>query len=185
MWSGEGKPTFPLKKIGSPRGGLYLDMELSRPVFPFRNTVVFPFRYKDNRLRALGVNAPVREGEAGHLVHWMVFLEDNLLENREETAKCLRALRRELRKEFPELETAVKQERIVYLPNITEDSVLPVKSLEVFPDVLYLGSELEPEDGPQGLRNLDRTLSNCKSFQGVIQPAYKPAQVDAAPEHSC
>ncbi|MFM8316740.1 MAG: hypothetical protein ACKOA8_20860, partial [Deltaproteobacteria bacterium] len=44
------------KKKEDHQGGIHLEMELSQPMIPFANSVVFPFRYKEFKLRAIGFN---------------------------------------------------------------------------------------------------------------------------------
>ena len=143
-------------------GGINLDLEMSTDVFPLRNTMVLPFRYKDTKLRALGVRSTERHA------HWMLFLGQEIIEDREELAKCIRTFKRELQKEFPELKAAICSERIVYLPTISGETPTTAKSLELMPDVVYLGPEIRLPDTDEGLRNIDRTLDNCRRFEETI-----------------
>jgi hypothetical protein len=129
--------------------------------------VIFPFRFKDKKLRALGVN-DTSSTEGRFLVRWILFLEEEIIEDREEVAKCLKTLRRELEKEFPALKTSVVQERIVYLSSISGDHPVPTRTLNILPDLIYLGAELRMEDAEESLRNLDMILNNCQHFETLL-----------------
>lgn len=148
-------------------GGLNLDMELGAPMFSLRNTVVFPFRHKDKKLRALGVHEPGSSEKAN--MHWLMFLEEAIAEDREEVAKCVRALKRELQKEFPELKENTKNERIVYLSSLSGNTPSPVKSLTVLPGIIYLGPQARPPGSNEELRNLDRIVDNCRRFEDSLK----------------
>jgi len=163
VWSGDKAPLLKLmKKRRDLRGGINLELELNASLFPLRNTIVFPFRFKENKLRALGSETSFVEGETTrHFLNWLLFLDEEISEDREEVAKCLRALRRELEKEFPELKGLIKSERIIFLSGISGEEPLTGKSLSILPDVVYFGPELELEqESSKGLRNIDLTLAH-------------------------
>lgn len=150
-----------LKPLQELPGGLDWEIELKEPVIPAANTVVFPFRYKETKLRALGVP------EASNL-HWLLFLEDEIADDREEIAKCVRALKREILKEFPDLKEKTQSERIVYLTEIVTGNPAPVKSLNVLPDVLYIGPQVRLPESGEELQNLDRIIDNCRRFEATL-----------------
>jgi hypothetical protein len=166
IWSDD-KTAFAksLKQLDVAIGGLNLDMELSEPLFPCRNTVVFPFRYKDKKLRALGT---AEMTEAGPLVRWILMLEEEIADDREEVAKCVRTLKRELMKEFPELKDRIKNERIMFLPKVLWEKPIAVKGLELLPDLLYLGAQVKLPNTKEEPRNLDRILDNCHFFVETV-----------------
>ncbi len=178
-----GTPEGMPKKGASPieTGGLTWDIEVRAPLFPHRNTVVFPFRYKDLKLRALG-NRGAELDSGAECCHWTLFLEDSLLENREELAKIVRAFKRELGKQFPQLEELLIREKLAFHPSLAGNLPVPMPSLEVFEGIVCLGSDIRAipqEDSPAlaGLRNLDRSLANCLDFLEVVLPEWldKPA----------
>ena len=170
LWNGDKAPLIKqLKELKEGYGGVNLELEVSGTLFPFKNTMVFPFRYKDSRLRALGVNAtwPPPTAERS-LVHWLLFLGREITDDREELAKCIRTFKRELQKEFPELKTSTLSEKIVYLPLISGEIPAPLRSLRLLPDLLYVGPQARLADTDESLRNLDRTLNNCSRFEEII-----------------
>lgn len=147
-----------LKNLAPAHGGLCLDWELTAPLFEGHHTVVFPFRFKDWKLRALGVPG---SWEDGHSLHWYVFLEEELLEDREEVAKCVRALKRELGKEFEGAKESVVSEKLSYFPVLATEKPATLESLQVAPGLWYMGAEagLAGENG-EPPANLDLLLSN-------------------------
>jgi hypothetical protein len=124
--------------------------------------MVLPFKYKEARLRGLGATTSPRN------IHWLLFLESEIIDDREELAKCIRTFKRELQKEFPELKGAVQSERIVYLPCISGEEPCAVDSLEVLPDVYYVGPQARMDDEDKSLRNIDCTLSNCRQLEQIL-----------------
>lgn len=157
-----------MKQLDPAAGGINLDMELSAPLFPNRNTVIFPFRYKEFKLRALGMAEQAVEGTAVHPLRWLVILDEDFAEDREEVAKCVRALKRELLKEFPELKERLTNERIVFLPKVPCETPATVKSLELVPDLIYLGAQVRLANSKEEPRDLDRILDNCQFFEGLF-----------------
>lgn len=158
------------KKAEESQGGIHLEMIVQDHIFPFKNTVVFPFRYKDYKLRALGINEETSEtaGNPNHKIHWIVFLERELAEDREEVAKVIRALKRELSKEFPDLKALITQEKIVFQPRVTSYTPVETKGLEIVPNVYYVGPELKLADSLISNSPLDLALENCKRFQETL-----------------
>lgn len=162
-WKGDASPLLKaFKSLKEIPGGLNLDLQLSAPIFNQQNTVVLPFRYKDSKLRALGIAEK-------SLLHWMLFLEEEISEDREEVAKCVRALKRELQKEFPTLKEVTTGERILYCTSINGGKPADVKSLDILPDVMYIGPQVRLQESNETLRNLDRTLANVRHFEQTLK----------------
>ncbi len=157
------------KKNEDSQGGIHLELEVTNALFPFQGSVVFPFRYKDYKLRALGMSAPnATSNSSSQKVHWIVFLERELAEDREEVAKVIRALKRELLKDFPELKPLITKEKIVFHPKLDSYTATEVKGLELFPSIFYIGSEIKLSDSLVSNSPLDLTLENCKRFQEML-----------------
>ncbi len=157
------------RKKDNSQGGIHLEMELNNPLISFSNSVIFPFRYKDYKLRAIGINdsKPLSAAES-YKMHWLVFLERELAEDREEVAKIIRAMKRELQKEFPELKTAPLREKIVFQPKVETHSPSEAKSLELFPGVFYVGPEIQLTDTLVNSSPWDITLENCKRVENML-----------------
>lgn len=169
VWTGDKTPLLkPVKELEDAPRGLMLEMETTAPLFPYKNTVVFPFRYKDSRLRALGTSKPSEEGAGTHILQWVLVLEQELADDREELAKVMRTLKRELLKEFEGLKELLKGERIVYLPKASDEAPATVKSLALLPDVIYVGSQVRLPQSKEEPRNLDRALDNCHFFMDLV-----------------
>ncbi|MBY0372248.1 hypothetical protein K2X33_16325 [bacterium] len=159
-------------------GGITLDLDTSASLFAQANTVVIPFRYKDHKLKGLGMQAPWSGTAGAHSYRFLVFLEDALLEDREELAKVVRAFKRELTRTFPDLEKAESRERIVFHPSLSGEIPVSVRSLEIYPDVVCVGSDLyteevSPDKQEFALRNLDLTLRNCLDFLDITAPQWQ------------
>jgi hypothetical protein len=157
-------------------GGITWDMRVTEPLFTQTNTLVFPFRYKDLKVRALGTRAPFAPDHP-ETYHWMIFLEDALLENHEELAKIVRAFKRELTKQFPVVEKGILQERIAFHTSLSGEAPVPVTSLEVFPGVACVGPDIQTEEVSPGAerhprRNLDVVLRNCLDFMDLVLPKW-------------
>ncbi len=172
----QGKSTLKTsKKFEDSKGVINLFWE-TEPLITNKNSVTVSFRYKDYKLKAIGLADPLDHSQQQHL-HWVLPIERELAEDREEIAKCVRTLKRELYKEFPEGPQKITKEKIVFNPTTTDDLHIPAKSLEVFEGVLYLGPNLsvkseETEDASgQELSGLDLALVNCKSFQTSLNTA--------------
>lgn len=168
VWRGDKTPLLKLLKHKKDvRGGVNIDFELKQPLFSFRNTVVFPFRFKESRLRALGTAHPLPEG--GQRLHWILFLDAEILEDHDEVAKCLRTFRREIEKEFGEFKENLLSEKIVFLPMISGDTPVETKELHILPDVYYLGPQLHETNVDASLRNLDLVARNCAALENELQ----------------
>ncbi len=180
----KGKKSAPLET-----GGMTWDFHCEAELFPHRNTVVFPFRYKDLKLRALGVRGPT-DLENAHAYHWMLFLEDSLLENREELAKVVRAFKRDLMKQFPVLVDGLRRERLVFHSSLSGEEPVAVSSIEVFDGVVCLGPDIQteavsPTAERNSARNLDAVLLNCLDFVDIVLPQWTSPEaraVESAPE---
>ena len=157
------------RKKDDVQGGIHLEIELSSSFIPFSNSVIFPFRYKDYKLRALGINDPKTTPNGTSKMHWIVFLERELADDREEVAKVIRAMKRELQKEFPEFKTAVLKEKIVFEPKVESYTPSEVKGLELFPGIFYVGSEAQLPDTRAENSPIDLAIENCKRFEETIQ----------------
>lgn len=175
VWKGDRLELFRLMKKAKPaRSGMQLEMETNKPIFESRNTVVFPFKFKDNRLRALGTTATFKRAGTGtqtYTTHWLLFLDSEISEDREELAKCIRAFRRELDKDFPEIKSELVQERMVFLSSISGEIPQPSKSVEIMNDVFYIGPELAVGRGGEDSRNLDRIVDNVRHLEDQLPKA--------------
>lgn len=159
------------KKASETPSGVNLIFELSSPLFESKNTVVLPFRFKDFRLRALGIPEPDEKTE-GHRLHWMMFLPKELMEDREEIAKCVRTLKRELLKEFPELTQTILKEKIIYLPLLSGEDSARWASLEIASDVFYVGPQAYLNEEQADWKNLDLVVSHaCYLRSKDLQPS--------------
>ncbi len=161
------------KKLDDAKGLINLFWESSEHLIQNKNSISFAFRYKDYKLKTIGLTDPL-DGEQEQHLHWVLPIEKELAEDREEIAKCVRTLKRELFKEFPESQAKIKKEKIVFLPSITDDLHVPAKNLQVFDGITYIGSNLalEKDDAPE-VSGLDLAIQNCKQFETTIQA---PAQ---------
>jgi len=142
-------------------GAIQIDLELEKELISSRNTFVFPFRFKDRRLRALGWNR--RQSQ----VRWWIFLDEIVSGDSEEVAKCIRAFKREVEKEFPELRKMIRSERIVFHHEIPKKKTT-TKKLEIYPSIFYLGPELRIESNGESLTELDLIVENCRIFEGGL-----------------
>lgn len=172
VWQGDKLPLIQaMKNVGDSMGRINLDWELSSALFPHKNTVVFPFRYKSFALKALGVQEDKR-------LHWMLFLKKELGEDREEIAKVVRALKRELQKEFAELKALVVGERIGYFSPLSGEGQANLAQQEILPGVFYVGAHGFAAGSDESLRSLDRIASNCLELEKAL------SQSDTTPEVS-
>jgi hypothetical protein len=174
------------KKIAAVEtGGISWDIKVAKPLFSQANTLVFPFRYKDLKVRALGMRATWAP-EHPETYHWMIFLEDAQLENHEELAKIVRAFKRELTKQFPILEEPLLGERLAFHPSLSGETPVPVASLEVYENVVCLGpdvqtEEVSPDPERHTRRNLDVVLRNTLDFFDLILPRWLETPRPSAP----
>jgi len=129
-------------------------LELQNPLFESQNTVVIPFRFKEHKLRALGIS-DLDENQKPHRLHWIVFVPQSISEDKEEVAKCVRTLKREIFKEFPELSPSILREKIVYLPLLSGEEPVILKSLELYQDLFYVGPQVAITDTQAQWKNLD------------------------------
>lgn len=173
LWKGEKKALAKLfKQSDEEFGGINLDLEISasadeiRSLFPVKNTIALSFRFKDHVFRTLG-NLE-KHADNSTRMHWLLFLPPEVVEDREEVAKCVRALKREIYKEFTSLKEKVVKERIVYLPNISGEEQAQAKSIEILPNLFYVGSQVRVEGSEAEALNLDRALENCKQFENTL-----------------
>jgi hypothetical protein len=177
VWKGDRLELFRLMKKAEPvRGGIQLDLETNKPIFDCRNTVVFPFKFKENRLRALGTGRMLSgaNDEMSSVTHWLLFLDPEISEDREELAKCIRAFRRELDKDFPEIKTELRQERIIFLSSISGEVPLASKTVEILPELIYVGPELSIGKGAEDTRNLDRIVDNTRHLEESLEATKNP-----------
>jgi len=163
-WKGDKSELKALAKMPERRGGISLEIDLKEPLFSSKNTVVLPFRFKDWKLRALGFGSV--SGAAR--VQWILFLEDEILEDREEVAKCVRTLKREMQKEFPNVTELTLKEKLTYLPVLSGEAPVEWKSVLVTPDIAYFGPETRLEGMDESWRNMDLTLANYPIFKGEL-----------------
>lgn len=158
------------KKLEEARGLINLFWESSEPLIQNKNSVSFSFRYKDYKLKTIGLTDPL-DGEESQHVHWVLPIEKELAEDREEIAKCVRTLKRELFKEFPDSQTKIKKEKIIFMPSIADAIHLPAKDLQVFEGITYIGPNLAvPVDTEtkEEISGLDLTIHNCKKFEATL-----------------
>jgi hypothetical protein len=155
-----------LKKLNDPTKGINLDLELKKPLVTVQSTIVFPFRFKEKKMRAFGVGeTPTTEGQT---LHWLLPLENDFADDHEEVAKCLRTLKREIEKEFPEIKENLVAERIVYLSSASSEIPSEVKSPEILPGLFYLGPQILIEESSESLRDLDVVLQNLKFIRNSL-----------------
>lgn len=154
-----------LKGMPEPLGAFDLDLELATPLREETGSIVFPFRYKDKKLRAIGVS----EEPTSHHLHWLVPLDEELGDDREEIAKLVRTLKRELGKEFSDLKEKTQSEKILFYPRLSMTEPREVKTLAALPDVLYLGPQLRREECEKSLMYFDVALDNCRYFEQTLK----------------
>ncbi len=164
-WKGDKSQLKGLSKLPPRRGGILLEIDLKEPLFTSKNTVILPFRFKEWHLRALAFNSPAGPAR----VQWVLFLEDEILDDREEVAKCVRTLKREIAKEFPNLGALTLKEKLTYLPVISGETPVEWKSVLISPDIAYFGPETRLEGMDESWRNLDLTLANYPAFKREME----------------
>lgn len=164
-WKGDKSLLKGLSKLPERRGGISLEVDLKEPLFSSKNTVVLPFRFKEWRLRALGFSS-----QAGlSRLQWVLFLEDEILDDREEVAKCVRTLKREIAKEFPAVAELTLKEKLTYLPVISGETPVEWKSVLISPDIAYFGPETRLQGMDESWRNLDLTLANYPALKRELE----------------
>lgn len=170
VWQGENTQLLKvLKKSRHLHAGINLDLELKAPPFDFRNSVVFNFRYKEKKMRTIGVqDINLENPNTPQHLNWILFVDEEVSDDREELAKCVRTMKRELQKEFPSLKDLLLKERIAFLPALSGDESTELKSLELVPHVYYLGPQVSLPETDNGLTNMDRTINNCSHFEQTL-----------------
>ncbi len=143
------------------RPGFLVSFHSKEPLFPFAKPILFNFRFKDHRLTAFG-NLQSSDNSGNN--YWLVTLENKIFDDHEEVAKSVRTFRREWEKEFPELAPNVTCDKIVFLPSLVREPLAEVKSLEVAPDIFYLGPELKLEDSSKENSEFDVIINNLTHF---------------------
>jgi hypothetical protein len=165
VWKGDKSALLKsLKKLKPYPAGLNIDFELSEGLLPVKNSAVFPLRYKDKKLNAIGIE----EGSSNKTLHWTLFIDREAAEDREEVAKYVRAIKREIQKEFPELKDRIRKEKIVFSPEVPGESAVTVESLAVLENILYVGPDVCLSESEVHLTHLDRTVSNFRNLQSTI-----------------
>lgn len=170
VWNGDSLQLLKvIKKARELHAGINLDLELSKLPFDSKNSIVFNFRYKDQKMRTIGIQESTFENsiESSHL-HWLLFVDEEVCEDREELAKCVRTMKREIQKEFPELKNLILKERIVFMPALSGDESAELKSLELMPGIFYVGPQVSLPDSETSLKNIDRSLDNCAHFEQTL-----------------
>jgi hypothetical protein len=164
---GDKTPLLKLLKNSPPtRKGINVDLELKLATFRSKNILVLPFRFKDKKLRALGIAGTHSPNLAtGQILHWRLFLDADFADDHEEVAKCLRAFRKALEKEFPEIKENLITEKIFFLSSAGGEQPAQCKNPEIFPDLFYLGSQLDFTHAERSFRDLDMVLQNLKSLR--------------------
>jgi hypothetical protein len=161
--------------LSAETGCITWDLVTSLELFQNRNSLLFGFRYKDLKLRALGTPGKSMN-PSEQVCHWTVFLEDSLLEDHEELAKVCRAFKRELSKQFPSLLGSLVRETLGFHPEWGPPAARSIPSLEVFDGIACVGSDCRSEalspgnDAP--FNGLDRELINCQDFLDHILPTW-------------
>lgn len=142
-----------------------LEWETDVPPFSEDRCVVVTFRYKDEKLKAYGFISQKNASPESelYLSHWVTVPPHKVAANPEEIAKCVRSLRREILKEFSELDSHIKHEKIVQYECYTPAKPSVAKSLEVLPNVFYIGPESTTYDGETPLWGPEVTLHNLES----------------------
>jgi len=165
LWEGEplGTPKTQ-KKASEKKSGFNLILDLDQRFFETEHTVVLPFRFKEWKLRAIGIQDLNDQSEKNRL-HWLVFLPKEIMEDREEVAKTVRTLKRELLKEFPELSSRIQKEKIVYSPNMSAEEAARFGSLEIAPDIFCVGPQIFIEEEQSEWKNLDLVVAHTKSLR--------------------
>lgn len=139
-------------------GCVVVEMAFDRPFTTNKNSLGISFRFGDGKARATG--NPLMSTDGKQTVFWTLYLDETLTENKEEVAHCLRNFRRELFRQFPDFQDLVTGERIVYLPRLALDRPLDGKSLELAPNVHYLGAEVRLKNTPEDMEHLDLLVEN-------------------------
>lgn len=167
LWDGEplGTPKTQ-KKVSDKQAGFNWILDLATPLADTNRTIVLPFRFKEWKLRALGVQ-DLDEQNAKNRLHWLVFLPKEIMEDQEEVAKTVKTLKREIAKEFPDLTTKIKKEKIVYLPVMSGEEPARFSSLEIAPDIICLGPQICTEEDQAEWKNLDLVAAHVKHLKAL------------------
>lgn len=148
---------------------LGLELKLQKPLLESDGTYVFPFRFKDKRITALGV--------AGDGSDWVFSLDDEIAVDAEEAAKVMRTFKRELWKEFPELTETFQSERIVQFTPLFVEEPWSLASLEVAPGIFHVGTDARVGEGDsrgfalltEQIEWIEQTLSS-RASAGQAEP---------------
>ena len=167
LWEGDrlGTPKTQ-KKISEKQSGFNWILDLDAPLLNSHQTIVLPFRFKEWKLRALGVQ-DLDEQNAKSRLHWLVFLPKEIMEDQEEVAKTVKTLKREIVKEFPELTAKIKKEKIVYLPVMSGEEPARFSSLEIAPDLICVGPQICVEEEQSDWKNLDLVAAHVKHLKAL------------------
>jgi hypothetical protein len=161
IWKGE-KTVLEkrIRKLGKNPPVIHWDLELTEPFLPWKNSVALPIRHKDHKLQAIG--------NEDNELHWFISIDRDDAEDREEVAKYVRTLKREIFKELPELKDKIKKEKIVFSTETAGENVVPSDTLELASGLFYVGSELGLSDEERELLHLDRMVKNCIHLQSTL-----------------
>jgi|GEM_PF-1487175 len=155
-------------------GAVVLQMHLNKLFTTNKNSIGISFRFGDGKARATGT--PLFIDDNKQVIYWTLYLEEALSENKEEVAHCLRNFKRELFRQFPDLDQSVESERIIYLSRMALDEPLAAASLELGPDFSYLGSEVRLKDSPKQLAHMDLVMENFSRLFEKAETPSEPAQ---------
>lgn len=151
-------------KIAGPTS--IIGFEWATDVRPFSEevTVVTPFRFRDDKLKAYGFfNQKTVDAETGvYVTNWLTIAPPKVAANAEEIAKCVKAFRREVLKEFPEVEGHIKHEKILQYECFIPDKPIIADSLEVLPNIFYVGPEMTTNEDNASLWGPEATVLNLK-----------------------
>lgn len=164
VWKEDKTPLLKLLakfKVG--QSGIFLDWHLKAPLWDGSGTFIFPFRFRDEKLRAIGFSLN-NTGE--NRIQWSIFLSRDLAEDKEEVAKRLKAFRRELGKDFSNLEKNLTSERIVFLSAVHNSGGVAIKSPEPLENIILLGTDVQwpADESPTNLDDLDLAAWNISQF---------------------
>ncbi len=160
-----------LGKIGKVPGPTsFVGFEWATDVKPFSEdiSVMVPFRFRDEKLKAYGFfNQKSVAPDTDHYVtNWVAIAPAKVAANAEDVAKFVKSLRREMLKELPEVDGHIKHEKILHYECFVPDRPIVLESLEVLPNVFYVGPEVTTDQefvlnwGPEA------TALNLKSVFG-------------------
>jgi len=141
------------------RGALLLEQDTLPKDLPTEpRTLVFPFRFKEHRLKAYGTQ--IASNGATRTIQWIAPVAPDLGDDKEELAKLVRALKRDLGKAF----TSCDLRKISYLPDWLHLHPIKEADTEILPDVHIITPQLLGWDGPSEgfLSRLDVAAGNLE-----------------------